>query len=63
MTDETPESKLRRIEMGVEARIRELRDAGELSGLPGEGQLLPPDPDSDASEAWAGTTAFPSLAR
>jgi Domain of unknown function (DUF1992) len=39
--------------MGVEARIRELQDAGELSGLPGEGQPLPPDPDDDASEAWA----------
>ena len=39
--------------MGVEARIRELRDAGELSGLPGQGQPLPPDPDDKASEAWA----------
>jgi len=38
----------------VEARIRDLRDAGELSGLPGEGQPLPPDPDDDAGEAWAG---------
>jgi len=40
--------------MGVEARIRELRDAGELSGLPGEGQPLPPDPDDDAGAGWAG---------
>jgi hypothetical protein len=39
--------------MGVEARIGELRDAGELSGLPGEGQPLPPDPDAEASDAWA----------
>jgi hypothetical protein len=39
--------------MGVEARIRELREAGELSGLPGEGQPLPADPDDGASEAWA----------
>jgi hypothetical protein len=39
--------------MGVEARIRELRDTGELSGLPGEGRPLPPDPDDKASEAWA----------
>lgn len=39
--------------MGVEARIRELQVAGELSGLPGEGQPLPPDPDDDASETWA----------
>jgi hypothetical protein len=37
----------------VEARIRELRDAGELSGLPGEGQPLPADPDARAGEAWA----------
>ena len=39
--------------MGVEARIRELQDAGELSGLPGEGQPLPKDPDDEAGEAWA----------
>jgi hypothetical protein len=38
----------------VEARIRGLRDAGELAGLPGEGRPLPPDPDDDAGEAWAG---------
>ena len=38
--------------MGVEARIRELRDAGELSGLPGEGEPLPTDPDDDARDAW-----------
>jgi len=37
----------------VEARIRELQEAGELSGLPGEGHSLPPDPDAEASEAWA----------
>jgi hypothetical protein len=37
----------------MEARIRELRDAGELSGLPGEGQPLPADPDDRAGEAWA----------
>jgi hypothetical protein len=40
--------------MGVEARIRELRDAGDLSGLPGEGQPLPPDADDDAGDGWAG---------
>jgi hypothetical protein len=39
--------------MGVEARIRELHDAGELSGLPGEGKPLPADPDQAAGEAWA----------
>jgi DnaJ-like protein len=37
----------------VEARIRELQEAGELSGLPGEGQPLPTDPDHAAGEAWA----------
>lgn len=37
----------------MEARIRELQDAGELSGLPGEGQPLPKDPDAAAGEAWA----------
>ena len=39
--------------MRVEARIRGLREAGELSGLPGEGQPLPIDPDDAAGEAWA----------
>ena len=39
--------------MGAEARIRELQEAGELSGLPGEGKPLPADPDDNASEAWA----------
>ena len=39
--------------MGVEARIRELQDAGELSGLPGEGQPLPTDPDHATGEDWA----------
>ena len=38
----------------MEARIRELRDAGELSGLPGEGEPLAPDPDDGAGDAWAG---------
>jgi hypothetical protein len=38
---------------GFEARIRELRDAGELSGLPAEGAPLPADPDDAAGEAWA----------
>jgi hypothetical protein len=46
-------SKFRRIESGVEVRIRELQEAGELSGLPGEGQPLPADPDNAAGDAWA----------
>ena len=37
----------------MEARLRELRDAGELSGLPGEGEPLPIDPDDDGNDAWA----------
>ncbi len=37
----------------METRIRELQDAGELSGLPGEGQPLPADPEDAAGEAWA----------
>lgn len=37
----------------METRIRELQDAGELTGLPGEGQRLPADPDDAAGEAWA----------
>jgi hypothetical protein len=37
----------------VEARIRELLEAGELSGLPGEGERLPTDPDDAAGAAWA----------
>jgi hypothetical protein len=37
----------------VEQKIRELRDTGALSGLPGEGAPLPRDPDADAGDAWA----------
>jgi hypothetical protein len=37
----------------VESRIRELLEAGELSGLPGEGKPLPTDPDDHAGEAWS----------
>jgi DnaJ-like protein len=39
--------------MGIEDRIRELRESGELSGLPGEGKPLPSDPDDDAGDVWA----------
>ena len=46
-------AKLRRIEQDLERRIREMRDSGALSGLPGEGQPLPADPDSEAGDAWA----------
>ena len=40
-------------ERSIEKRIREMRDSGELSGLPGEGAPLPHDPDADAGDAWA----------
>src|SRR5205085_2271708 len=53
LTDHANLPKVRRSERGVEARIRELGEAGELSGLPGEGQPLPTDPDEAAGEAWA----------
>ena len=33
--------------------MRELAETGELSGLPGEGQPLPFDPDDAAGDAWA----------
>jgi hypothetical protein len=49
--DERP--KERRIEERVERRIRELRDSGALSDLPGEGAPLPPDPDENAGDEWA----------
>jgi Domain of unknown function (DUF1992) len=54
LSEEILDSKVRRTAMGVEGRIRELLDAGELSGLPGEGQALPRDPDDEAGDAWAG---------
>ena len=50
MDDRTP--KLRRGEREVERQLRELGDAGELKGLPGEGRPLP-DPDDGARETWA----------
>jgi hypothetical protein len=51
--DELRTPNLREAEHGVERRIRELRDSGALSGLPGEGRPLPPDPDDGAGDAWA----------
>jgi hypothetical protein len=41
------------VEGQVDRRIREMAEAGELSGLPGEGAPLPHDPDEDAGERWA----------
>ena len=43
---------LRRIERGVEQRIHELIEAGELSGLPGEGAPLR-DEDGRTDDGWA----------
>ncbi len=42
----------RRIEDGVEQRIRELAEAGELRGLPGEGAPFRDD-DPRTDDAWA----------
>lgn len=50
--DETRSGKLRRIESGVERRLRELAEQGELRGLPGEGAPLPADNHPD-DETWA----------
>lgn len=36
----------------IEQRLRELRDSGELRGLPGEGAPLTADPDAGAGDAW-----------
>lgn len=43
---------LRRIERGVEERIRDLAETGELTGLPGEGAPLQGDADR-TDEGWA----------
>ena len=50
--DETRSAKLRRIESGVERRLRELAEQGQLRGLSGEGAPLPADGDPD-DETWA----------
>jgi len=44
--------KLRRVEQTVEERIADLERAGELRGLPGEGQPLPSD-DTGSPDSWA----------
>ena len=48
--DQSP--KLERIERSVEQRIADLDRAGELRGLPGEGQPLPAD-DAGSPDSWA----------
>lgn len=44
--------KLRRIERGVEERLRGLAESGALRALPGEGAPLPPD-EGGPDETWA----------
>lgn len=51
MRDDAP-SGLRRIERRVDDQIRDLAEAGELSGLPGEGAPLRDD-DPRHDEGWA----------
>lgn len=51
-SDDPRTPKLRRIEHGVEERLRELSEQGELAGLPGEGAPLPDD-DRGSDEGWA----------
>lgn len=50
--DDPRTAGLRRIERGVEERIRELVETGELAGLPGEGAPLRDD-DERTDEGWA----------
>lgn len=45
--------RLRRIERGVEERLRELAEAGELRGLPGEGRPFAREGDGLAGDRWA----------
>lgn len=52
--DDDPRSaKLRRIERGVEDRLARMADAGELSGLPGEGLPFPDRGPDTAGDRWA----------
>lgn len=52
--DDDPRSvKLRRIERGVEERLARMAEAGELSGLPGEGLPFPDRGPDAAGDRWA----------
>lgn len=52
--DDDPRSaKLRRIERGVEERLARMAEAGELSGLPGEGRPFPDRGPDAAGDRWA----------
>lgn len=46
---------LRRVERAVDRQIREAIEAGELSGLEGEGLPLPRDDDAFVGDRWAAT--------
>ena len=50
--DDANAPKQRRIERDVEQKIRELEDAGQLRGLPGEGAPLRDD-DRGPDDTWA----------
>ena len=50
--DDQRSEKLRKIEGGVERRIHELSERGELRGLPGEGVPLRDD-DRGTDDGWA----------
>jgi hypothetical protein len=50
--DEARSAKLRRIDDGVERRIGELAEKGELRGLPGEGAPIRDD-DHGTDDGWA----------
>ncbi|HKY49810.1 MAG TPA: DnaJ family domain-containing protein [Candidatus Limnocylindria bacterium] len=52
VTDDGPAERLRRLERRVDEQLRELAEAGELSGLPGEGAPLADD-DPHAGDRWA----------
>lgn len=50
--DDVRSPRLRRIERGVEERLRDLAESGALRDLPGEGTPLPPD-EGGPEETWA----------
>lgn len=52
MSDDPRTPGLKRIERGVEQRLRELAEQGELHGLPGEGAPLAPD-EGGPDDTWA----------
>lgn len=55
--DDPRTARLKEIERGVEDRLRVMAEAGELSGLPGEGRPIPAD-DGLAGERWAAVHAM-----